>query len=116
MERGGLFNQSEWNYPRYNHISVILFFYLSFLIRVCSDGTAPNVAEADVEDCCQTFGTSSVADTTCTSHLGFVCEYDIYGTGHAASNPTPAGVVLRGSFIEFGLNSNGTIGITSVLE
>lgn len=51
-------------------------------------------------------------DYGCLTHAGFVCEFDIYGTFHAASNSTTAGVSLRGSYIEVGFNTNGTIGIT----
>lgn len=81
---------------------------------LCSDGSGPSAPEADVEDCADTYSNwnNGLNDASCTSaYNAAVCEYDIYGTGHAASSSTPAGVVLRGSFIEIGLNTNGSIGI-----
>lgn len=58
-----------------------------------------------------TYALDGVNDAPCSWDLAMVCEYDIYGTGHAASNTTTAGVVLRGSYIEVGFNTYGTIGI-----
>lgn len=54
-------------------------------------------------------------DIGCDAWLPFVCEYDIYGVGHAASSSSLAGVVLRGSYIECGFNSGGSIGMMCVL-
>lgn len=75
-----------------------------------SDISGLNVREADLEDCVQTYS-DGFNDITCTASCGFVCEYDVYGTGFVSSNSTAFGVVLRGSYIEVGFNTNGSIGI-----
>lgn len=81
----------------------------NFLRTTLSDGFSS--IELDREDCLTTYHTGSTNDAPCGDSIGFVCEYDIYGTGHVASNATAAGVVLRGSYIEVGFNVNGTIGV-----
>lgn len=85
------------------------------LMLALSDNSTMNVPEADVEDCCRTGSVDGIDDASCSDILGFVCEYDVFGANHSASNTTAAGVVLRGSYIEVGFNGNGSIGIKYVL-
>lgn len=85
------------------------------MFLLCSDSSAKTVFEADVEDCLATWYPDGINDAPCSNSYGLVCEYDIHGAGHVASNSTHAGVVLRGAYIEVGFNGSGSIGIKCVL-